>query len=68
MNSDKLIHMANHIAAFFASYPETQAQQGIRDHLQRFWEPRMREQLRSELEQGTQGLSPLVRAALRDAD
>jgi formate dehydrogenase subunit delta len=58
----KLVRMANQIAAFFRSYPEAAAQEGVRVHLLSFWTPRM---LLDLLEQapGAQ-IDPLVRAIL----
>jgi formate dehydrogenase subunit delta len=68
MDSDKLIHMANRIGDFFAAYSDqNEAKAGIANHIQKFWEPRMRSEILQLLEQaeGDQ-LSSLVRAALRD--
>ena len=45
MESDSMIHRANQIALFFASYPHDEAVAGVTDHLKKFWEPRMREQI-----------------------
>ena len=42
MNHEKLVRMANQIADFFKSYPEEQAQAGIRDHIVAYWTPGMR--------------------------
>jgi len=64
MNTDHLVRMANQIATYYASYPEAEAKEGVRGHIQRFWEPRMREQLRRHIEAGGEGLSPSVRDAL----
>jgi len=64
MNTDHLVRMANQIAAYYASYPDDEAREGLRGHLRRFWDPRMRERLHRHIEAGGEGLSPLVRAAL----
>jgi formate dehydrogenase subunit delta len=46
VNAERLVAMANDIANFFAAEPDRQiAIEGIRNHLQRFWEPRMRQQI-----------------------
>ena len=37
--------MANQIAQFFSAYPQEDAIEGIRDHLQKFWPPSMRKEL-----------------------
>ncbi len=39
--NDKLVRMANQIAAFFRSYPEDEAVAGIHKHLHAFWAPKM---------------------------
>ncbi len=62
MDTAKLEAMANQIATFFRSYPDEQAQAGIRDHLKAFWTGRMVDAL---LAAGPKpGLDPLVTAAL----
>lgn len=46
MNTDNLIRMANRIADFFKAMPNReQALRDAADHLQKFWEPRMRKDL-----------------------
>ena len=62
MNVERLVAMANDIAAFFASEPDPQvAAEQVANHLRRFWEPRMRQAIRRHLEAGGAGLSPLAR-------
>jgi formate dehydrogenase subunit delta len=57
--------MANDIAAFFASEPdEESAAEQVAYHLKKFWEPRMRSEIRRCLDQGGAGLSPLARRAV----
>jgi formate dehydrogenase subunit delta len=63
MNHEKLVRMANQIADFFKSYPEEQAQAGIRDHIVAYWTPGMRREILAVLEEP--GLNPLVGKALR---
>jgi len=60
MNADHMVHKANQIAQFFASYPREEAVDGVTDHLQKFWEPRMRAQLREYAIRGGGGLHDLV--------
>lgn len=60
---DKIPYMANQIAAFFARLPEREAAKSVADHINAFWEPRMRRQLSDLLAQGAPGLHPAVRAA-----
>ncbi|WP_248919405.1 formate dehydrogenase subunit delta [Pseudomonas entomophila] len=48
MSSDNLVKMANQIAHYFDSEPDhAKAVQGVRQHLQSFWTPAMRQQLRA---------------------
>jgi formate dehydrogenase subunit delta len=63
MTPEKMVHMANQIALFFAGYPRDEAVAGVADHLKKFWEPRMRRQLLDHLARGGDGLHPLVREA-----
>ena len=67
MDQQKLVKMANEIAAFFAADPDANvALDGVAGHLQRFWEPRMRRELVQAIEAGTAtGVTPLVADAVR---
>jgi formate dehydrogenase subunit delta len=43
LNIDHLIRLANRIGDFFESLPDrTEGIEGIADHIQKFWAPRMR--------------------------
>lgn len=64
MSPDKMVTMANQIAAFFDSQPGS-APDRIADHLRDYWEPRMREQLKDHCSQGGAGLNPSVRQAVQ---
>lgn len=66
MSPDKLKYMANQIATFFESQPEVDARGGVADHINKFWEPRMRAQLFDITDQTTEGFKPLVVDALKD--
>ncbi len=57
--------MANQIAGFFAAYPRPQAVEGVANHLQRFWEKRMRQQLADYIAKGGVGLDELVLEAVK---
>jgi len=61
-----LVHMANRIGEFFQSMPDREeALQGMATHLRKFWDPRMRRELLSYLDQhGGEGLSDLVLSSL----
>ena len=58
--TEKLVRMANQIATFFMSQPENTRIAGVANHINKFWEPRMRRQLFEHIEQGGEGLDPLV--------
>jgi formate dehydrogenase subunit delta len=64
MSPDKLVYMANQIGKFFASQGAGKAPAAIAEHIQKFWEPRMRNAIFAHLDAGGSGLDPLVRAAL----
>ncbi|WP_134499484.1 formate dehydrogenase subunit delta [Microvirga pakistanensis] len=64
MSTEKLVRMANQIAAFFRSYPEDQALKGIHDHLVAYWTPGMRRTLLEHAGHSGQGLDPLVVKAM----
>jgi formate dehydrogenase subunit delta len=66
MNVDNLIHMANRIGEFFQSYSDkSEALEGIANHIDKFWEPRMRRVLLAAMD-GTAATTfmPLVLEAL----
>lgn len=65
MEPEVMIHKANSIASFFASYPHDEGVAGVQDHLEKFWEPRMRRQLLAHVSTGGEGLTPLVLEAAR---
>jgi formate dehydrogenase subunit delta len=64
MPPDKLIRMANQIAAFMASRPAGEAAAGVAQHISDYWAPPMRRQLFEIAAAGGGGLHPLVRAAV----
>ncbi len=59
-SQEKLVRMANQIATFFLSQPEEVRAEGVATHINKFWEPRMRRHLFEHLDQGGEGLLPLV--------
>jgi formate dehydrogenase subunit delta len=61
---NRLIYMANQIGAFFATQGHDKAVPGIADHIAKFWDPRMRAQIFAHVEQGGEGLDPLVKEAI----
>ncbi|PNS07788.1 formate dehydrogenase subunit delta [Solilutibacter silvestris] len=65
--SARLVEMANDIAANLAAYPEhADAVNTMVVHLQRFWEPTMRERIVQYLQAGGDDLSPLARDAIEN--
>lgn len=60
MSPDKMIYMANQIATFFDSKPHAEGVQGVADHINAFWEPRMRKQLFVLLDSGAVGFKLLL--------
>lgn len=61
-----MIHRANQIALFFAGYPHDEAVAGVTDHLKRFWERRMRDQIIAYVaNNGGQGLHQLALEAVK---
>ena len=55
-----MVHMANQIALFFGGYPKEEAVAGVADHLKKFWERRMRQQIFEYVDAGGSGLNELV--------
>ncbi|TIU83777.1 MAG: formate dehydrogenase [Mesorhizobium sp.] len=60
---EKLVRMANQIATFFHSKPREEGIAGLAEHINKFWEPRMRRQLFEMLDAGTEHFDDLVIAA-----
>lgn len=67
MHTDYLVRMANDIGAFFASEADQAvAAEGIRQHIKRFWDPRMRARIVEYFkETGGVELEGPVRAAVQ---
>lgn len=65
MQHDKLFYMANQIATFFKTSHADIRSDGVADHINKFWEPRMRTQLFTRVDAGeTDGLDPMVLEAM----
>ena len=63
---ERLLAMANQIGDFFAPYPAGQREEGVRNHLRHYWDPRMRDALLDHVDAtGGAGLQPHVLAAAR---
>jgi len=59
----KLIRMANQIGTFFNSKPHDLGVAGTAEHINKFWEPRMRRQFFEIVDAGGAGLLPIVMEA-----
>jgi formate dehydrogenase subunit delta len=64
MSPDKLAYMANQIGKFFAHRKHDAAVAAIADHLEKFWDPRMRGTILSQCDSVSDRLDPLVREAI----
>ena len=62
--TDRLVYMANQIATFFSAQSHTAAVEGVRSHIEKFWDPRMRTKIAEHLAHGGEGLSPIAKEAL----
>jgi formate dehydrogenase subunit delta len=60
-----MIHSANEIALHFQSFPREEAIEGIRDHIEKLWEPRLRAQLIDYVARGGEDLQELVVEAVK---
>lgn len=56
----KLVYMANQIATFFDSKPHDEGVAGIAEHINKFWNPRMRRQFFELVDAGGVGMKPTV--------
>ncbi len=66
MSIEHLVTMANDIASYFASEPDhDQAVAGVRNHIQKFWAPSMRNKLIAHLRNHKgEGMHALAREAV----
>jgi|TARA_R110000851_G_scaffold278768_1_gene431941 formate dehydrogenase subunit delta len=71
VNIDQLIHLANRIGDFFDAMPDrAEGIEGVTNHIEKFWEPRMRQQILDFLAENPQGrtteseLNPITLEAL----
>jgi len=66
MDAQNLIKMANQIGAFFESMPDKkEAQEGIFNHIQKNWDPRMRKAFFQSVDSHQdQELNPFVKEAM----
>jgi formate dehydrogenase subunit delta len=64
MSPDKLAYMANQIGKFFAHRKHDAAVAAIADHLEKFWDPRMRSTILAQYGAVKSQLDPLVQQAV----
>jgi formate dehydrogenase subunit delta len=64
MSPDRLIYMANQIAAAFAAQGAAKAVPLTQDHLEKFWDPRMRAAIIEYVGTGGAGLTPIAHDAV----
>lgn len=57
---DKIVRMANQIGTFFQSKPHQEGVEGVAEHINKFWEPRMRRMFFELLAEGDAGFLPIV--------
>jgi formate dehydrogenase subunit delta len=65
MDEHNMLHKANEISKFFASYPHDEAVAGIQNHLRMYWVPRMRRQIIDYVADGGAELHPLAVEAVK---
>lgn len=63
-NEVKLIRMGNQIATFFSSQNIETGGQDVAEHINKFWEPRMRRQFFNIAENSTEKFHDLLKAAI----
>lgn len=67
MNIQHLVKMANQIGQFFEDEPDQgQAIKDVALHLKRFWDLKMRQAIVSHVNNGGEGLLPIVMEAVTD--
>ena len=64
METRDTVRMANQIGDFFKSYPEQEALDGIAEHINKFWEPRMRRNFFALADAGGADFSEIVKKAV----
>lgn len=67
MNVEHLCQMVNDIAHYFKAEPDhATGVASVADHLKKFWDPAMRQQIIAHLEAGGAGLEPMSKEAVRE--
>lgn len=60
MSDSKIIRMANQIAAFYRSKPEAEGVAGVAEHINKFWERRMRAEFFTLIDAGGAEFDALI--------
>ncbi len=60
---EKIVRMANQIGTFFLSKPHREGVDGVAEHINKFWEPRMRRSFFELMADDEDGFLPIVREA-----
>ncbi|MGA8170999.1 MAG: formate dehydrogenase subunit delta [Methylocystis sp.] len=63
--SEHLVKMANQIGDFFSSQKTPDNAAGVADHINKFWDPRMRAGIVDHVAHGGEGLKPIVIEAIK---
>ena len=63
MKTADMVRMANQISGFFKNYGPEQGKAEVANHINNFWEPRMRNAFFAYLDKGGAGFDELVLAA-----
>lgn len=67
MNSDYLVKMINQIALNFGYVKEQEKIAAlVAEHIQKFWDPRMKKELAEYVEQGGHGMSDMALVAAKE--
>ncbi len=59
----RIVRMANQIGTFFESKPHDEGVAGVAEHINKFWEPRMRRHFFEVADAGGEGMLPIVKEA-----
>jgi len=64
MRPERIIHEANQIALFMETMPKDERVDGVANHINDYWEPRIRRKFFALVEEGVEGFRPLVLEAV----
>ena len=56
----RIVRMANQIGIFYQSKPHDEGVAGVAEHINKFWEPRMRQHFFEVFDTGGEGMLPIV--------